>query len=163
MGARLPCLTGPGEHSQILNPHALAHFFQKFFRHRPVDCHGIFFFMVITTAEDFIHNISLICHKEQPFRVLIQASHRINPLRIMKKFHNIFRMVLIRSGADNPFGLVDRQKHRRFLSTYCHSIADHLLSRLHLMAHKSHSAIHQYFSLFDKPVRFSPGTDSGIT
>ena len=95
MGAGLPSSAGLSEYSQILDPDSLTHFFQKFFCHRLIYRDCIFLFMVITATQDLIHNIALICHQKQSLRVLIQTSHRIDPLRIIQKFHDIFSPVFV--------------------------------------------------------------------
>ena len=42
--------------------------------------------MIITRTHDPVHQISLIGQKEQPLRVLVKASHRIDPYGIVQIF-----------------------------------------------------------------------------
>ena len=72
-------------------------------------------------------------------------------------------MILIRSRADDPTGLIYDQEYRFFLLSHRLSVTDHLLSRADLHSHHSNFTIHHDFSILHKPVCLSSRADACIT
>ena len=128
-----------------------------------VDGYRVLFLMSISTAENLVDDISLVCHQEQSLGVLIQTSHRVDSLRIIQEFHDILRMVLVRCRADDPARFIYDQKYRFFLLTNHLPVTDYLLPRMDLHSHHGDFAVHKHLSILNEPVRLSPRADARVT
>lgn len=87
-------------------PHAL----KEILRNLLIYCHKIFFLMIIPCTHDPVHEIALIRQKQQPFRILIQPSDRIDTQRIIKVLRHRRLISLFLGAADDPSRLVKQQK-----------------------------------------------------
>lgn len=66
--------------------------------------------MIIPCTHDPVHEIALIRQKQQPFRILIQPSDRIDTQRIIKVLRHRRLISLFLGAADDPSRLVKQQK-----------------------------------------------------
>ena len=48
-----------------------------------VDSYRVLFLMSISTAEDLVDDVALICHEEKSLGVLIETSDRVDPLWVI--------------------------------------------------------------------------------
>ena len=72
--------------------------------------------MIIPCTHDPIHKIALIRQKQQPFRILIQPSDRIDTQRIVKVLRHRRLISLFLGAADNSSRLIKQQKDFFILS-----------------------------------------------
>lgn len=66
--------------------------------------------MIIPRTHDPVHEIALIRQKQQPFRILIQPSDRIDTQRIIEVLRHRRLISLFLGAADDPSRLVKQQK-----------------------------------------------------
>lgn len=67
--------------------------------------------MIIPRTHDPVHEIALIRQKQQPFRILIQPSDRIDTQRIIKVLRHRRLISLFLSAADDSPWLVKQQEY----------------------------------------------------
>ena len=84
------------------------HLLEKFICHGLINCNFIFFFMFICRTHHPVDNVAVVRHQKQPFRILIEPAHRINPHRAVHHVHNVGSTVLVRGGADDSARLMHR-------------------------------------------------------
>lgn len=83
--------------------------------------------MIISRFHDTVHKISLICEKEKPLGLLVQAAYWIYPYRIIQIFCHCYFIPLLPSAADNSSWLVKKKQYLFFLFFYRFSVNTDLI------------------------------------
>ena len=150
---------GPGNCIQY--GHSLCHLPDKIICYFSVYCYNIFLLMIVPTSHDPVHQVALICEKQQSLRIFIQSADGIDPHRIIQIFCNCFFIELLFCAAHNAYWFIKKQKHLPAFFLQWHTIQAYYCICLNPFSCPDDSAIYSNPATVCIFICVSPGTHTG--
>lgn len=108
--------------------------------------------MFVFSAKDLVYDVSVICEKDQAFRVLIKAADVKNPQRVIDKVNDIpFYMSF--GGTGDANWLIQGDIDIVLSHPDLFAIYSHIVTWFYLAADFRKLSIDRYAALFNKAVR----------
>lgn len=148
---------------RIKNRNTFGHSFEKPLINFSVNCHKIFFFVIISRTHDPVYKISLIRHQKKPFGFFIKPANRVHTDGIFQKFCDSSLFLLFFCAAHNPSWFVKKKQYSLFFFFNRFPIHTDKSICIYPFTGLYHLSVYGYPPRLRHPVSFSAGTDSCIT
>lgn len=158
--SRALCKTGSCD--RIQNGNSPLHALEELFADRLIYCYQILFLMAVSRAHDTVYQVSLIGEKEKPLGILVKASHRIHPQRIVQIFRYCHLLSLLLCAADDPPGLVEEKKNLFFIFLYRNAVYTDTVCTGNLFPALGSASVYCDPFFQDQAVCLSSGADACI-
>ena len=145
------------------NRYARPHAADKLIGHRLINGDQILFFVIVTGAQDFIHQIAMVGQKDQPLGVFIQATDGENAFAVVYEINDVVAFAVFGSADDaNRFIQRNQDQIVRFARLNQPAIDLYHVARFNLVADGSALAVDKNVALFDKAIGFTTRANSAF-
>lgn len=144
------------------NAHAAGHAREESFRHRLVDGHDVFFFVIVLGTQDHIHDVAVVRKQDQPLGVLVQPPDRENPLGMANEIDNVAIDVAL-GRAGNADGFIQADVDVPLLRADHALVHADFIALVDLRAELGTLAVDGHPAAGDPGIGFAARADSGFT
>lgn len=144
------------------NRHALAHALQETGVDGLVNGYNVLLLVLVTSAEDFVDDISVVGQEDESLRGLVQPANRKKPLGVIDEINDVLAFARI-GGANYPCGLIKSQVEGGRFSLQRFAFEQYLISGKDPVSLLRNRTIDLYQSFFNKAVGFAARADARTT
>lgn len=126
-----------------------------------VHCDDIFLFVIVSSAENLVHDVAIIGEENEALGGFVQSTNREEAFLVPDKGDDILGLFKI-SGADDTHGFVEGDIQRLRFSLEGFTIDEDDIARIDTISCSGGFSVERHPAAIDQSVGFPAGADTGL-